>query len=351
MAVAQRSVGVPAPAPANRVGTALGLGVALAAATVAMVVHEHVGTLSAHVVAVVLGVAVGNSVLGPTALPGLRLAGRRLLRAGVVVLGLRIALGDVVALGPALLIAVLAVVAITFVVTRRLGRWLGLSPGFSLLVATGWSICGASAIAAAEPLSGADEEEVAYAVAMVALCGSLAIAVLPALDLLLGLADPVFGAWVGASVHDVGQVVATASTHGDDAVAAAVVVKLTRVAMLAPLLAVVALSVRHGRRRADVPGPAGTASTTPAASPPLVPGFVLGFFAAVALRSTGWVPTGALDGARTLETFLVAAGLVGLGGQVVWARLRRLGGRPLLLGLASWAMVAGLALPAVLLTT
>lgn len=331
--------------------TRLGLGLALLGAASAMAVHAATAVVSAHVVAVVIGVVIANlavrgTVVGPVAAPGLRFAARHLLRAGVALLGLRIAIGDVAALGPAVLLAVVAVVAITFTVTRALGRALGLSPGFSLLVATGWSICGASAIAAAEPMSGADEEEVAYAVALVALCGSLAIVVLPALDLLLGLGDPSFGAWVGASVHDVGQVVATASTHGDDAVAAAVVVKLTRVAMLAPLLAVVALGVRA--RMATSPTPA---AGDAAPRPPILPAFVVAFFVAVAVRSTGVLPEAALEAARTLETFLVAAGLVGLGGQVVWSRLRRLGGRPLVLGLASWALVATLALPAVVLTT
>jgi uncharacterized membrane protein YadS len=69
---------------------------------------------------------------------------------------------------------------------------------------------------------------------------------------------------------------------------------------------------------------------------------------AVTVRSTGWLSTDlALDAAREVETVLIAAGLVGLGGQVVWHRLRRLGGRPLALGLASWALVAAVSLPAV----
>jgi uncharacterized integral membrane protein (TIGR00698 family) len=339
----------------------LGVGVALVGASSAMAVHAGVAALSVHVTAVVLGVVianvrVGNRVLGSVAAPGLRLAARHLLRAGVVLLGFRIAIGDVVELGPAVLIAVVAVVTITFTVTRAIGRALGLSPGFSLLIATGWSICGASAIAAAEPLSGADEEEVAYAVALVALCGSLAIVALPALDLWLGLSDPVFGAWVGASVHDVGQVVATASTHGEDAVAAAIVVKLTRVAMLAPLLAVVALGLR-GRPHSSTGSSMGSSmgsSGSPVgttARPAVVPAFVVGFLVAVGLRSTGVVPADVLSAVRWLETLLVAAGLVGLGSQVVWSRLRRLGGRPLVLGLVSWVLVAALALPAVVLTT
>ncbi len=318
-----------------------GVALALAGAGAGMAVHHHVGSVSAHVVAVLVGVAIGNSALATRAAPGLRLAGRQLLRVGIVLLGLRISVGDVADLGVATFAAVVAVVAATFLGTRALGRLLGLSPGFSLLVATGWSICGASAIAAAEPLARAEEEEVAYAVAMVAACGSLAIVVLPLVGTLLGLPADVFGAWAGASVHDVGQVVATAATHGDEAVATAVVVKLTRVAMLAPLLALLAV----GLRRRSGPSDPGTG----ASRPPLVPWFLAAFLVAVAVRSTGTVPDAALGAIRELETLLVAAGLVGIGGQVVWRRLRRLGGRPLVLGLASWALVAVASLAAVTL--
>lgn len=325
-----------------------GLALAGAGAVVGMVVHEWRPTVSAHVVAVLVGIAIGNLPWNQGAPPaglrvaGLRVAGRHVLRLGIVVLGLRLSLGDVAALGPRMLVVVVVVVAATFVGTRLLGRLLGLSPGLSLLVATGYSICGASAIAAAEPFADTTEEEVAYSIALVALCGSLAIGVLPAIGELLGLSSEVFGAWAGASVHDVGQVVAAASTRDHVALETAVVVKLTRVAMLAPLLAVVAV----GARRRPRPG-AGNAALTTVARPPVLPWFVVAFLAAAALRSTGTLSVAQLGHARLVETFLIGAGLVGLGSQVVWHRLRRLGGRPLVLGAASWVLVAVTSLVAV----
>ncbi|MCB0999547.1 MAG: putative sulfate exporter family transporter [Acidimicrobiales bacterium] len=314
-------------AVASRAPVAPGVLVASLGGLGAWGVHHLVSPLSAAVVAVVIGVGLGNSPAAGRLSPGLRMAGRHLVRAGVVVLGLRISAGDVVDLGAALLVVVVSVVGVTFAGTRWFGRRMGLTPGFSLLVATGWSICGASAIAAVEPLADVEEEEVAYAVAMVTLCGSLAIVVLPLLGSLVGLPDATFGAWAGASVHDVGQVIAAASARGDDALAVAVVVKLTRVALLAPLLAVVLVERRRGARAA-LPGPE--------ARPAPLPAFVLGFTVAVGVRTTGWLPDTALDAARDVETVLVAAGLVGLGGQVAWRRLRRLGGRP-----SRWGWRAG----------
>lgn len=197
-------------------------------AAVGLLAHERWPSLSAHVVAVMVGVVIGNSALDRGVAPvGLRFAARHVLRLGIVVLGLRLSMGDVVDLGPGLIVAVVIVVACTFLGTQAIGRALGLGPGLSLLVATGYSICGASAIAAAEPFADASEAEVAYSIGLVTLCGSLAIAVLPVLGTMLGLPSETFGAWVGASVHDVGQVVAAASTRDATAVEAAVVVKLT----------------------------------------------------------------------------------------------------------------------------
>lgn len=317
-----------------------------------LAVHEWWPSVSAHVVAVLVGVVIGNLSGGRERLaPGLRFAGRHVLRAGIAVLGLRLSWGEIADLGPSMLAAVVAVVIATFVGTRLLARLLGVPPGFALLVATGYSICGASAIAAAEPFADASEEEVAYSIALVALCGSLAIGVLPVVGGMLGLSSDVFGAWVGASVHDVGQVVAAASTRDQEAVRAAVVVKLTRVALLAPLLGAVAIEAQRRRRRV---APAGSPIGSPTGEvrrPPLLPWFVVAFLAAAALRSADLVPHAGLDAARHVETFLIGAGLVGLGSQVVWQRLRVLGGRPLLLGAASWALVAVTSLAAVQLAS
>ena len=183
------------------------------------------------------------------AAPGLRTAAGPVLKLGVVLLGLDLVFPDILALGFKALLVVVAVVAITFFGTRWAGRRLGISDDLSLLVATGFSICGVSAIAAANGVIDADEDEVAFSVALVTLCGTLAIVVLPPLRGPLGLDDEQFGAWVGASVHDVAQVVATSSTAGSIALATAIVVKLTRVMLLAPLIAGIAVTHRRGGRR------------------------------------------------------------------------------------------------------
>jgi len=318
-----------------------GLAVALAVAVIGVVVHQRLKVLSPHVIAVgfgILGATFGR--IEKVFQPGFKFAAKKVLRAGIVVLGFRLSFDEVRSLGWSALLAVVVVVAATFFGTQWLARRLGLRPSLGLLMATGYSICGASAIAAVEPFADADDEELAYSIALVTLCGTLAIAVLPTLGTLLHLPDGQFGAWVGASVHDVGQVVAAASTHGDVSLRQATIVKLTRVAMLAPLLAGVALSAR---RRLD---PQRLAS---AKRPPLLPLFIVLFLAAVAVRSTGWLSSSTLGHLKDLETILLGMGLVGLGSNVDLRKLRAVGGRPLALGLASWALVAVVSLAAVVL--
>ena len=329
---------------------------------VANLLTKALPTLSPLVAAVVIGAVLTNVGLVPEAArPGLHFAAKRLLRFGVVLLGFHLAVGEVLALGGPGLLVVAAVVTATFFGTQWLGRLLGVSPSMSLLVATGFSICGASAIAAVEGVADADDEEVAFSIGLVTLCGSLAIVVLPLLAGPLGLSGKPFGMFVGASVHDVAQVVATASSHGPAAVDSAVLVKLTRVVLLAPLVAGVILARRRRTRAVKATAPVGgTAGDTAdgtgggavadgAVAPPLLPLFVVGFLAAIAIRSTGVLGDDTLDVLGAIEKLALAAALVGLGTGVHIAKLRRLGPRPLLLGLLSWVLVAGTAYAGVLL--
>lgn len=324
-----------------------GLAVAFGVAVIGYVVHESVDILSPHVIAVTLGVLGATFGRVETSMrPGLKVAAKRVLRIGIVLLGFRLSLGELGELGPGALVSVAIVVVATFFGTQWMARRLGLSPSLGLLMATGYSICGASAIAAVEPFADASEEEVAYSIALVTLCGTLAIVVLPSLGTLIGLSAHDFGSWVGASVHDVGQVVAAASTHGPEALKAAVVVKLVRVALLAPLLAMIAIAARRRAGGAD--------RMEGARRPPILPLFIVLFLAAVAVRSSGIVPESSADDVfgriKTAETLLLSMGLLGLGSNVDLRSLRRVGGKPLVLGLASWALVAVVSIAAVAVT-
>ena len=328
-----------------------GLAIAVLIASVAFVVEYVVKNntpviVSPLVIAVVLGALISNIGMFPEkSRAGLSFAARNFLRLGIVLLGLQLSFSQVRELGAPGLALVIVVVSITFVGTQWLGKKMGLSSGLSLLVATGFSICGASAIAAMRPVSDADDDDMAYAIALVTICGTLAIFMLPAIGEVIGFSGAEFGSWVGASVHDVAQTVATASSGNADAQNAAIVVKLTRVMLLAPLVAAVSFARYRKLNRANVTNPI----TQKTKNPPIVPIFIIGFIAAISINSSFNLPSEFLSDVKWVEKSLLACALVGLGAGVDTRKLRRVGTRPLALGLTSWALIATLSAIGVLL--
>ena len=307
---------------------------------VAWALNSVVRSVSALMFALVLGAIVANTGLATERLnPGIRFSGRRLLRLGIVLLGLRLSIMDMLGLGWTVLAVVVVSVAVTFLATLWFAARIGLQRGRALLIATGFSICGASAVAAMSAVAETDEEDVMSTVALVTIYGSAAIFLLPMLAVPFGLAGETFGIWAGASVHEVAQVVATASAAGTAALASAVVVKLTRVVLLAPLVAVVAVLQRRSAR----------ADASPSARPPLVPLFVIGFLGAVCLRSTNLLPTAVLSLAEIAQTSLLAAGMFGLGASVRVRSLMRASGPSLAAGLFATVGIAAVSLAGILI--
>jgi uncharacterized integral membrane protein (TIGR00698 family) len=313
-----------------------GLATAAVATAAALAVNAAVPPLSALTVAVVLGVAVG-SALPAAADRGLAWTAKKLLRMGVVLLGLQLGVESVLGLGAGTVLAVAMTVVLAFAGTLALGRLLRVGPGLSLMVATGFSICGAAAIAAMGSVSRTEREDVATGVTLVTLYGTAAIAVVPLIGRGAGMTDAQLGEWAGLSVHEVAQVIAAASPAGAAAIGVAVVVKLTRVLLLAPMVAGVSVWQRRSGGSAGV-------------RPPLVPFFVVGFLVMVAVRSTGAVPAGLLSIASTATTVLFAAALFGLGTAVRLQALVRTGRRGLVLGALATVLVGGVALAALATT-
>jgi uncharacterized integral membrane protein (TIGR00698 family) len=306
----------------------------------AVLAHRFLPAVGILTWAVALGIAAGNLGLLPAgARRSLGRMTKRLLRIGIVLLGLTVSFQSIAALGFGTIALVVVALVGTLAGTTWLGTRLHLGRARSLLIGTGFAICGASAIAAMQDTARADEEDVAVGVAMVTLFGTVAMVLLPLLAHPLGLTDAQFGIWAGASIQEVGQVVAAAGAGGAAVVAVAVVVKLTRVVLLAPVVA--AVSVR--RRSSDgAPG-------TGAKRPPIVPLFVLGFLACAALRTTGVVPADVLAAVSHLQVAALAAAMFGMGAGVRLVSLFRGSGRVLLVATLSTLFIAGVSLAGVLL--
>lgn len=318
-----------------------GLTVTAAGVIASIAGHGMVDQIGVLTWSVILGAAAANLGLLPCITkPGLRIATKKLLRVGVVLLGFSLSLVSISSLG----VPVIALVVVTLLSTLLATSWLGLRMGLgrprSLLIGTGFAICGASAIAAMEENAEADEDDVAVAIAMVTICGTIAMLAVPLLQTPLGLTDTQLGVWAGASVHEVGQVVAAAGPAGATAVAVAIVVKLTRVLLLAPVVAAVSVQ----RRRHSV----AESGARVGKRPPIVPLFVLGFLACVVIRSTGMIPAPTLEVIGHVQTLALSAALFGLGTGVRVASLVRSGGPALVLGALSTIVVACVSLAGVL---
>lgn len=340
--------------PVFRLGA--GLATSAVATALAFALHAVLPAIPAMTSAVALGLLAANMpgtavFTAGRARPGLDFAGKHLMRAGIVLLGLKVSIGDVLGLGVLSLLLIVVIVLVSFAGTYGLARLLRLPGDAALLIATGFSICGASAIGAMAAVRRIKHQDTVLPVALVTLCGTLAIGVLPLLMHPLGLNAEQFGAWTGASVHDVGQVVATAQTAGTAALAVAVVVKLTRVVLLAPIVAAAGLHQRyvHLRRRNGrglEGGGAGQFEAAEGKFPPIVPLFVIGFIAMVAVRSLGWAPPGVLEAAAAVQDILLAMALFGLGSAVRVRHLVHTGGRSVVVALGSWLLIGSLGLGA-----
>ena len=332
-----RAPSTAAPPAAHLPGLLVCLALGAAAVGLAALVRPWAPVLSPLLLAILTGITWRNLVPVPGRLsPGIAFAAKPVLRAGIVLLGLQLALGDVLALGWGVIVLVVAAVGVTFAATLALGRALRLPWDLTALVASGFSICGAAAVAASDSVVRARREMAATAIGLVVLFGTLMIPLMPVLTGALGLSEEAAGLWIGASTHEVAQVVAAGGLVGSAALSVAVTVKLARVVMLAPVMALLAgAQRRRDSRPSSLPddGPAASASR-----PPLVPWFVVGFLAAMLLRSTGLLPDGLLEAAAVVQQLLLATAMAALGLGVHLRSIVQVGPRPLVLGAASTAV-------------
>jgi uncharacterized integral membrane protein (TIGR00698 family) len=353
-------------------GTVLpGIGLALGVAAAGRWGANHLGTsllgferspVSEISVAIVLGLAVRNTVGLPAVYErGLRLCGRDVLRAGIVLLGLRLSLGAVGRIGLAGLPVVLVCIAAALICVTWVNRALGLPRRLGSLIAVGTSICGVSAIVATAPVIDAEDDEVSYAVACVTLFGLLALFTYPFVAYALFAHDArAAGLFLGTAIHDTSQVAGAGlmyqqQFHAPRALDAATVTKLVRnLCMVGVIPLVGALYHRAGtgsgagRSETGGRGPGGRFRLSQA-----VPLFVLGFLGAAAIRTFGDVGdrpfllversswNGMLAGADALAAWCLTAAMASVGLGTGLERLRRLGWKSFCVGLVAAVIVGG----------
>lgn len=289
------------------------------------------------ILAVVAGMIYSNVLGTPAhAKAGIAFSQKRLLRFAIVLLGFQLTLGQVVSIGAGGVGIVALTLGATFVFTITLGRLIGVDAKLAQLIAAGTSICGASAIVATNIVTDARDEDVTYAVASITLFGTVAMLGFPLLAPVLGLDQHAFGLWAGASIHEVAQVIGAGFQNGAQSGEIATVAKLTRVALLAPMVIALGLMARrksNGDRPSDQSG----------ARPPM-PWFVAAFIAVVALNSLVAVPAEVKSAMAFATTIMLTMGLAAMGLQANISQLRSRGLRPLALASCAFLFIGGFSL-------
>jgi uncharacterized integral membrane protein (TIGR00698 family) len=310
------------PARTNFPGILMSVVVAVAAMSLAE--HYHA---SAMLFALLLGMAMNFLSTEGRCVPGIGFSSSTLLRIGVALLGARITLAQITALGVLPVAMVVFSVALTIGFGILLARLLGYRNRFGVLTGGAVAICGASAamaIAAVMPAHAKDnvkERVTIFTVIGVSTLSTVAMVIYPIIVAALGLSHEHAGVFLGGTIHDVAQVVGAGYGMSKETGDVATIVKLLRVAMLLPVILIITLSYRK-HHFAD---PSGTSK------PPLLPWFVVAFALLVAINSAALIPVNLQHSLQTLSTWLLVIAMSAIGMKTLLKDFATVGFRPILL--------------------
>lgn len=317
--------------------------VAIFAAAATMIANvEFISKLgiSPLVVGIVLGIFYANTI--HKRIPsgwesGIMFSGKEILRFAIVFYGFRITFQEIVEVGMEGFMVSLIMLSTTFV----LGTWVGqkvfkMDRDTSMLSASGASVCGAAAVLATEPVLKAQEHKAAIAVSMVVLYGTIAMFLYPALYSagVFDMNHREFGIYVGGTIHEVAQVVAVGGAYGNEAGDTAVIVKMTRVAMIAPMLILMGLHFSYAAKKNGLDS--GGVKV-------VIPWFAVYFVGMAGFNSLHILSLEAVGIINEIDTFLLTMAMSALGMGTRFAMFRGLGLAPLYTSgvMFVWLVVVG----------
>ncbi|NOZ91130.1 MAG: YeiH family putative sulfate export transporter [Epsilonproteobacteria bacterium] len=348
--------------PKNRVGTISGIifvAIFAAAATyIAGLAPVHALGLSPLVIGIVMGIFYANTLHNhiPDAWDrGVVFSGKKILRFAIVIYGFRITFQQIIEVGLAGFLVSLIMLSTTFI----LGTWLGnkifgMEKDTAMLTASGASVCGAAAVLATEPVLKAEGHKTAIAVSMVVLFGTISMFLYPVLYAsiiepatgFLHMTPEQFGIFVGGTIHEVAQVVAVpASIPNSPEVMAnsAVIVKMTRVIMIAPMLIVLGIYLSYSAKKD------GSSSDKVKL---VIPWFAVYFIAVAGFNSFHLIPENIVSIINEIDTFLLTMAMTALGMGTRFAKFKGLGLAPIYtaLGMFIWLVLGGFVITKVVTT-
>lgn len=308
-----------------------GLAAALMVAATATFLSEHYNA-PVMLYALLLGIALNFVTDAPKGRAGIEFASKALLRIGVALLGLRIGWNQIAALGWEPVVMIVTLVTVTILLSIALARLMGFNPRFGFLSGGATAICGASAamaLSAALPPHPKKEQATLFAVIGVSALSTTAMVVYPLITQFFGLDDHAAGIFIGATIHDVAQVVGAGYAISPDAGDTATIVKLMRVAMLLPVILVAG---QISRREAGSDGGGET--------PPLLPWFIVAFALLVAINSLLSLPAIVTDTGNQLSSWCLVTAIAAIGMKTRLGDLVQVGWRPVLLMIAETLLLA-----------
>ena len=311
--------------------------------------------LSILTLAILIGIAIGNMPIYKFLISycgsGINFSKQKVLRLGIILYGFRLTFQDIGQVGIGGIVIDAIMLISTFVLAVYLGvRYFKLDRDTAVLIGAGSSICGAAAILATEPILKASNERVAVAISTIVIFGTISIFLYPVIYSYALLNYPEylsperFGVYIGSTIHEVAQVVATAGAINDDVTNTAVIAKMVRVIMLAPFLIAISAYVSMGERSNEH---ATSASETRGSAKDSIgkffPVFAILFLVAIGINSTGYISQPIRTGLIYLDNFLLALAMGALGLTTHLSAIAKAGIKPLKLAaiLFVWLVVGG----------
>lgn len=290
------------------------------------------------IISIVLGAIWGNTVSHHHSVNnnlGINFSSKRLLRVGIIFLGFRLDLTDILNAGLPILLIDVIVITFTMLFILFLGKLFKTDKQLTTLVAAGTAICGAAAIIAISPIIRGKQEQTAIAVSCIAVLGTVGALLYIFLFPYLPITDTEYGVLVGATLHELAHVVAAGIPSGDIGSDSAILVKLGRVLLLIPVALFISFINRKNSKQD------GNIKDLP------IPWFIFGFLLMSLINTLQWIPKGGSQFFLLLSTYLLAMGMAGLGLNIKWADFKKAGVKPV--GVAVLGFLALLSISPLLL--
>ncbi|HUW41082.1 MAG TPA: putative sulfate exporter family transporter [Rectinemataceae bacterium] len=298
--------------------------------------------MSSLILAILIGMVAGNLLPLPASTrPGIKYASKTILRLAVIFLGFKLSVGQIIGIGPEAMASALFGSTMVILFTLWLGKRMGLPTKRALLMGSGIAVCGAAAVAAVDGVIDGEEEDTAFAISAVTFFGTIYIFLYPAIRALTGMPNLFFALWTGSSIHEVAQVAAASAVLPDAFRGIAATVKMIRVLFIIPFTLILSF-IPWGGEAAPEAGAASAPQARRRGRRVSVPWFALLFFVAALINSFVPMSGTAHAGLAGFDTWIMTAAMAGLGLDIRFKALAKIGLRAAVLGAVSSVFLSAL---------